>query len=186
MIPLLLAASLAGAASCPPIVEPAQWGSRPDPIPASQKHTPRAVMLHHAGVVVDDRRDPADFVRKMQSWGKGRAGKDYWPDLPYHFLIARDGRVFRGRPLAYAPQSNTVYPLKGNIGVELMGDFETQDPTAAQVDSAVALVACLAREFKIALSGIRGHKDLVEGTDCPGSRFPADFNGRVAAALSVP
>src|SRR5207249_10377189 len=56
----------------------------------------------------------------------------YWPDLPYHFLIAPDGRIFEGRPVEYEPESNTDYSLAGNVGVELMGDFNRQRPSKAR------------------------------------------------------
>src|SRR3954465_2266293 len=83
------------------------WGSKPDPIPANRKHTPKWITIHHAGVLWTNSQDPADFVRNMQSWGKRRPEGEkpprnpYWPALPYHFLIAPDGRIFEGRPVEY-------------------------------------------------------------------------------------
>jgi hypothetical protein len=50
------------------------------------------------------------IVPPMQGWGQ-REKK--WPIVPYHFLIAPDGRIFEGRPIAYEPDSNTKYPLRG-------------------------------------------------------------------------
>ena len=92
----------------PPIVSAAEWGSQPQPIPATRKHTPRYVTIHHAGVLWQAKVTPEAFVRDMQSWGQKEKG---WPDLPYHFLIAPDGQIFEGRPLIYEPESNTKYPL---------------------------------------------------------------------------
>src|SRR5688572_15735445 len=72
------------------IVTRQQWGSKPDPIPDSRKHTPKWITIHHAGVLWTNSRDPADFVRAMQEWGKKRPQVEkpprntYWPDLPYH------------------------------------------------------------------------------------------------------
>src|SRR5262245_8126416 len=162
----------------PRIVTRDEWGSKPDPIPASRKQTPRFITIHHAGVVWTNSKDPAQFVRDMQAWGKKRPQIEkpprdtFWPDLPYHFLVAPDGRIFEGRPIEYEPESNTKYPLAGNIGVEMMGNFEVQRPSPQQLQSCVRLVAWLAQEYKIDVDHIRGHKDAAPGqTSCPGKDF---------------
>jgi hypothetical protein len=96
-------------------------GSKPQPIPEARKQTPRYVTIHHAGVLWEARVEPGVYVRNLQSWGQREKG---WPDLPYYFLIAADGTIFEGRSPVYEPDSNTKYLLSGNIGVELMGNFE--------------------------------------------------------------
>src|SRR5438876_3364600 len=74
----------------PPIVTREEWGSQPQPIPDSRRHTPKFITIHHAGVDWKAGRDPVAFVRTMQQWGQREKG---WPDLAYHFLIAPDGRI---------------------------------------------------------------------------------------------
>jgi hypothetical protein len=184
------------AALKPELVTRAQWGSKPQPIPDSRRQTPAWITIHHAGELWTPGEDPVEFVRKMQVWGQNRPTLEkpprdtYWPDLPYHFLIAPDGRVFEGRPVEYEPESNTDYPLKGNIGIELMGDFNAQRPSAAQLRSAVRLTAWLAAAYGIGLDHVRGHRDAAPGqTDCPGKDFYRYFeDGRfkkwVARALA--
>jgi hypothetical protein len=158
----------AGPASRPAIVWAAEWGSKPQPIPDSRKHTPRYITIHHAGVLWKG-GSQVSFVRNMQAWGQ-REKK--WPDLPYHFLIAPDGTIFEGRPIEYEPESNTKYDLSGNIGVEMMGNFEEQRPSPEQLQSCVKLVAWLAQEQKIEPGNIRGHRDAAPNqTSCPGRDF---------------
>ena len=153
----------------PPIVSAQEWGSMPQPIPDSRKHTPKYITIHHAGVLWEGKTTPDKFVKNMQSWGQKEKN---WPDLPYHFLIAPDGRIFEGRALAYEPDTNTKYELAGNIGVEMMGDFNRQRPSEAQLRSCVALVAWLAQELNVAPEHIRGHNDAAPGqTSCPGKDF---------------
>lgn len=153
----------------PAIVSGTEWGSKPQPIPDSRKHTPKFVTIHHAGVLWTAKVTPDVFVRNMQSWGQRDKG---WPDLPYHFLIAPDGRIFEGRPLTYEPESNTKYDLQGNIGVEMMGSFQSQRPDPRQVASCVKLTAWLCDQYGIDQSLIRGHKDAASGqTTCPGKDF---------------
>lgn len=187
VLSFVMAASLAVAASVSaqsPVPKPgkfvtrAEWGSKPDPIPESRKHTPKWITIHHAGVLWTNSQDPAQFVRNMQSWGKKRPEVEkpprntFWPDLPYHFLIAPDGRIFEGRPVDYEPESNTAYSLAGNIGVEMMGDFNKQRPSKAQLESVVRLTAWLMQQHKIDLDHVRTHRDAAPGqTDCPGRDF---------------
>ncbi|OJW18951.1 MAG: negative regulator of beta-lactamase [Planctomycetales bacterium 71-10] len=179
---MIVAVSLAGAALAgdepgpkpspaprPEVVSASDWGSKPRPIPDSRKHTPKFVTIHHAGVIWAAKVTPDVFVRNMQSWGQRDKS---WPDLPYHFLIAPDGRIYEGRPLDYEPESNTKYPLSGNIGVEMMGDFGAQRPDPRQVASCVKLTAWLCDRYGIDPSLIRGHKDAASGqTTCPGKDF---------------
>ncbi len=164
------------------IVTREEWKSDPSPIPDERKHTPRYITLHHAGVLWTNSQTPEQFIRNMQAWGKRRPEIEqpprntYWPDLPYHFLIAPDGRIFEGRPIEYEPESNTKYELAGNLGVEMMGDFNQQRPSPAQLESAVRLTAWLADEHKIAADAIRTHQDAAPGsTSCPGADFSRYF-----------
>ena len=153
----------------PAIVPAKEWGSNPQPIPDARKHTPKYITIHHAGVLWEGKTTPDKFVKNMQAWGQKEKN---WPDLPYHFLIAPDGRIFEGRALEYEPDTNTKYELAGNIGVEMMGDFNKQRPSEQQLRSCVALVAWLAQELNVAPENIRGHNDAAPGqTSCPGKDF---------------
>lgn len=185
---LVLATGMAGAAAQETpvrvvprpaqIVTREQWGSTPDPIPSARRHTPKWITIHHAGVLWTNSVDPAQFVRNMQAWGKKRPEVEkppmntYWPDLPYHFLIGPDGRIFEGRPVEYEPESNTQYSLAGNLGIEMMGDFNRQRPSPAQLESVARLTAWLMQQHGIGLDQVRTHRDAAPGqTTCPGRDF---------------
>ncbi|HEV2293405.1 MAG TPA: peptidoglycan recognition family protein [Tepidisphaeraceae bacterium] len=151
----------------PPIVTAKEWGSKPQPIPDSRKHTPKYITIHHAGVIVKSTTDPATFVKNMQGWGQRDKN---WPDLPYHFLIAPDGRIFEGRDLTYEGETNTKYPLKDQVQVELMGDFTKQRMTPRQLESLVKLTAWLCAEYKIDPILMGGHNERApRQTSCPGT-----------------
>ena len=153
----------------PAIISAREWGSTPQPIPDSRKQTPQWVTIHHAGVMWEAKTPPATFVKNMQGWGQRDKN---WPDLPYHFLIAPDGAIYEGRALIYEPESNTKYPLNGNIGVEMMGNFEKQRPSPQQIESCARLTAWLCETQNIGVDHIRGHKDAAQNqTDCPGRDF---------------
>lgn len=177
----------------PKFVTAKEWGSRPDPIPEERRHTPKYVTLHHAGVRWTGDRDPIEFVRDMQAWGKRRPEVEapprntYWPDLPYHFLIGPDGTIYEGRSLEYEPESNTKYELAGHLGVELMGNFEEQRPSAAQVESAVRLVAWLVAKYELPLQAISTHANVAKGqTSCPGRDFARYFQAKKGDRAQFP
>lgn len=166
----------------PEVVTRAQWGSRPAPIPDSRHQIPAWITVHHAGEIWRAGQDPVDFIRRMQRYGQNRPRIEppprntYWPDLPYHYLIAPDGRIFEGRPVEYEPESNTRYPLNGNIGVEMMGDFNAQRPSLAQLRAVARLTAWLSHAHGIDLDHVRSHKDAAPAqTDCPGKDFDRYF-----------
>ncbi len=151
----------------PPIVTAKEWGSEPQPIPDARKHTPKYITIHHAGVLQKSTTDPAKFVKNMQGWGQ-RDKK--WPDLAYHFLIAPDGRIFEGRDIAYEGETNTKYPLRDQVQVELMGDFTKQRVSPQQLDSLVKLTAWLCSEYAIDPLLMGGHNDRApRQTSCPGT-----------------
>jgi hypothetical protein len=169
---VLLLATVAAAAdpkpatAQPAIVPASEWGSKPQPIPDARRHVPKSITIHHAGVIWKSGADPVKSLQALQAWGQK---EKHWPDLPYHFLIAPDGRIFAGRSVEYEPETNTSYKTTGHIGVELFGNFEVQRPSKEQLVSLVKLVAWLAQEHKISLDQIGGHKDRVEAeTVCPG------------------
>src|SRR4051795_8407041 len=95
VIPLVaLGEEKAAVVARPAIVSAEEWGSKPEPIPAERKHVPKFITIHHAGVLYKAGTDPAKSVRDLQAYGQK---EKHWPALPYHFLIAPDGRIFAGR-----------------------------------------------------------------------------------------
>jgi hypothetical protein len=149
----------------PAIVLASQWGSNPDPIPADRAQRPDRITIHHAGVTWRAGDDPVQKLRGLQEWGKRER---QWPDLPYHYLVAPDGRIFEGRPTSFVPESNTNYETRGHIGVQLWGNFEEQRVGREQLEATVHLVAWLCDQHVIPPSTILGHRDVAEGTVCPG------------------
>jgi N-acetyl-anhydromuramyl-L-alanine amidase AmpD len=104
-------------------------------------------------------------LKDLQEWGKRER---QWPDVPYHFYVAPDGRIFEGRPVSFAPESDSRDEPKGSIGVQLWGDFEEQRVGLEQLAATVHLVAWLCDKNVIPPSTIQGHRDVAVGTVCPG------------------
>jgi N-acetyl-anhydromuramyl-L-alanine amidase AmpD len=101
--------------------------------------------------------------------------------IGYHFVIGNghgmpDGAIeptFRWRQQlhgAHAGSSNPQYNQQG-IGIVLVGNFEKDAPTTAQMNAAKSLVRTLKAAYHISAQNVLGHRD-VRATECPGKLFP--------------
>lgn len=107
-----------------------------------------------------------------------------WAGIGYHYLIRKDGTIERGRPRdtvgAHCYGENWH-----SVGVNIVGNFETNEPTAAQIDAAERLVAVLCRLYGLRPSGetIKGHHDF-NATACPGENLYAMLPDVIAGVQS--
>lgn len=129
-------------------------------------HRIRHITLHHSGSQepLTPDKDPVKLLRDLQSWG---AEDRNWWDLPYHFLIGLDGTVYEGRDPRYAGETNTQYDPRGHLLISVLGNYNKQKPTAAQLDAIADLMAWAVVEYDIPLQHIGGHGDWAD-TSCPG------------------
>ena len=93
-----------------------------------------------------------------------------WWDVPYHFLLDLDGRVFEGRDWRYMGETNTTYDPGGHFLISIIGNYERQEPTPAQLDAIADLMAWALREFDLPLDRIGGHYHYAS-TGCPGQHL---------------
>lgn len=94
-----------------------------------------------------------------------------WAGIAYHKIILADGSIKEGRP----EQMIGAHALGANphsIGIVVDGDFENKLPTDEQMNSLVKLVQELMIKYHIPLDRVVPHRDVTEGTDCPGKMFP--------------
>ena len=129
-------------------------------------HAITHVTLHHTGSAEPLRPedDPVAKLRGLQSWG---ASARNWWDVPYHFLLDLDGRVYEGRDWRYMGETNTTYDPGGHFLISVIGNYERQEPTPAQLDAIADLMAWALKEFDLPLDRIGGHYDYAD-TGCPG------------------
>ena len=129
------------------------------------------ITVHHEGwtrVRFTDRATTAARVRQIQRIHVRDRG---WGDIGYHYVVDRAGRVWEGRPLRYQG-AHVKYNNEHNIGVLVLGNFENQSPSKAQVDRVAVLLRSLAREHRIPVSRIRTHREFPDAkTVCPGRKL---------------
>lgn len=85
--------------------------------------------------------------------------------IGYHFLIAKNGDVYEGRPLHYQG-AHVLGHNSDSIGIALIGNFNVQYPSFEQLVSLAALSRQLKATFKI--QKVSFHKHFNASTDCPG------------------
>ena len=71
--------------------------------------------------------------------------------------------------------TNTEYDPSGHALVMLMGNFEVQEPTAAQLGAATELLVWLARQHGLTADAIASHRDFSQQTVCPGRALYAQL-----------
>ena len=77
---------------------------------------------------------------RLQNWSRGIKG---WSDIPYHYIVAPDGTVYAARPWQIPGDTNTEYQPQGHALLMLLGNFEVQYPTEAQIQATAWLLARL-------------------------------------------
>lgn len=140
---------------------------------APRPHRIARLTVHHQGVVWQADADVAAYLRRLQTWSRQARG---WADLPYHFVVAPDGRVYEGRPVAMAGDTQTEYDPAGHLGVMLLGNFELQQPTPAQWNATVALLAQLTRTHGLDDRALGMHRQFSARTVCPGAHLAERFD----------
>lgn len=161
----------------PKIVSIEEWGGARVNMAATnaRAHVPSRITLHHGGVAFLRDRDPMQYLRNLQTWSRNTRG---WADIPYHYLIDLDGRVYEGRNVLFAGDTNTEYDPKGHALIVVLGNFEEVEPYPAQLEAVVSTMTMLARRFNLSADVIAGHKDFSAQTACPGkSLYPYLTNG---------
>lgn len=152
----------------PAIVSKAEWGGT-ESSGTLRRHIPQRVTLHHEGSAkpLTGHEDPRHLLRNLQRYCIGQKG---WPDIPYHFLVDLDGRIYQARDPLAVGDTNTQYDPMGHLLVTLIGNYELQAPTKAQLDSICDLVAWLCDFYNIDPSTIACHREFAQ-TACPGRYF---------------
>ncbi len=102
-----------------------------------------------------------------------------WEGIGYHFVIGNgegmgDGEIeatFRWREQMHGAHAGKADYNQHGIGIVLIGNFEEESPSSAQLESVTRLVATLKREYGISTENVIPHRD-VKATACPGKNFP--------------
>ena len=132
-------------------------------------HQIKFVTLHHIGSPQPllPGEDPSQKLRNLQTWG---ARDRNWWDLPYHFLIDLEGRVYEGRDYHFMGETNTTYDPEGHFLISIIGNYDKQEPTQAQLEAIADMMAWAISRYDLPLDRIGGHYNYAQ-TGCPGKEL---------------
>ncbi len=125
------------------------------------------ITVHHSvfAPTTNKLSDSLDVVLRIQ---RQHVDVENYADIGYHYLIDRAGRVIEGRRLKWqGAHAGDSSKNRGNVGICLLGNFETEHPTKAALGSLDKLVLELQNKLRIPRKNVRPHKAWKE-TACPG------------------
>ena len=153
------------------------------PLPYKQ-HTPVQITVHHEGTNLEVTSDAARKIKAIQTWGMGPDRK--WVDIPYHFLIAPDGKIYEGRSVTTVGETATEYDPTGHLLITCLGNLEQQEVRPEQLASLVKTIAYCSKKYKIPLETMSTHRDNSKQTSCPGKNLYAYFqNGYIKEQVAL-
>jgi N-acetyl-anhydromuramyl-L-alanine amidase AmpD len=117
------------------------------------------IVLHHAAA-------KSCTAEQIHQWHLNNG----WSGFGYHFLIRKDGKIYRGRPENVVGAHASGHNSK-SIGICFEGDYTAEIMPKAQLEAGQELVAYLKNKYGI--TQVKGHRDLM-ATSCPGKNFPFD------------
>jgi hypothetical protein len=150
------------------IVPVSAWGGTAADPALARTQVITHITLHHQGEPFKPGTDPEKYLRNLQSWSRTTK---HWVDIPYHYIIDLDGRIYSGRDINYAGDTNTEYDPMGHALIEVVGNFEEVEPNQKQLDAVVDLMAMLAAKYHVPIDKIASHRDYSGQTVCPGKNL---------------
>jgi len=147
-------------------------------VPANQWHY---IVIHHSATPTGN---AASFDRMHKAKG--------WDELGYHFVIGNgtmsgDGQIEVGPRWskqkwgAHAKTPDQRYNQYG-IGICLVGNFDIERPTRAQMESVARLVGYLMKTYRIPASCVVAHSET-KATECPGRHMSVAEVRKLAGRL---
>lgn len=140
-------------------------------------HTINKITLHHSGSSEPLRAedDPVEILNALFEWG---AEDRNWWDLPYHYLIDLDGNIYEGRDPKYAGETNTRYDPRGHLLISVIGNYNQQEPTDAQIDAISKMMAYAIQKYDLNIDDIYSHGDCAD-TACPGKHLQNELDNKI-------
>lgn len=141
-------------------------------------NNPEYIIVHHSATTQGD----AETFRRAHM-AKG------WRDIGYHYVIGNgtysgDGEVETGRTEAEDGAHCSADGMnRKSIGICLVGNFDIDKPTSAQMQALERLCRDIMERHKIPASRVLGHGEVKgAATNCPGKNFDmAEFRKRLEA-----
>ena len=124
------------------------------------------ITIHHTNSYNYSNRSDETIYEAIKKY---HIGNRKWNDIGYHFVIGRQGELFKGR----YPEKIGAHCMgsnEGNLGIALIGDFNIKLPSVKQLATLIYLIQYIKR---IKSMKVYGHRELTKNgfTTCPGDHL---------------
>lgn len=135
----------------------------------------RYVTVHHDGLdrLCEGTSTP-EMASRIELYRTGHRARG-WGDIGYHFIIDRSGGLWQGRDLRWQG-AHVKDRNEGNVGILVMGNFEIQRPTDAQLEALRTHLYAVCAFFSVPWNRVFSHREWPgASTLCPGRHLQAPF-----------
>jgi hypothetical protein len=136
------------------------------------------ITVHHDGMPPVTLRSQGDVAARLETIRRAHVAEG-WADIGYHYVIDPTGRVWEGRPVEYQG-AHVKDNNEHNLGVMVLGNFQTQRPTREAIMALDRFVALQMRLYNVPLRRVYTHQEI-RPTACPGfnlQRYMVQTRGR--------
>ena len=134
------------------------------------RNKPVQVIVHHSAATVPNPQfDAINEWHKVREFPLSEMG---W-FVGYHYVIEKDGAILRARGDS-EEGAHTIGQNTASLGVCLVGNFDVEMPTKAQVDSLGVLLYDLCKEYEIPDERIVPHRRYAN-KDCFGTKLADNY-----------
>jgi len=132
---------------------------------------PEYIIVHHTGGT--DKYPLADTAHHTAEIIEGWHLSKGWDGIGYHYVIHKDGQVWKGRPESYHGAHARGYNQK-SIGIVLSGNFDATLPTDAQTKSLRKLLIDVSEQYGIPSDKVIPHRHVANKT-CYGKNLSDEW-----------
>ncbi len=134
-----------------------------------------SITVHHDGLdKLITSTNTGEMADRIDLYRTGHQAKG-WGDIGYHLIIDRAGTLWQGRSIKYQG-AHVKNRNEGNIGVLVMGNFEIQSPTKAQLATLSRVLTDLRGQYRVSKSHVYSHREWKgAATSCPGDKLQVAF-----------
>ncbi|MEM9108585.1 MAG: peptidoglycan recognition family protein [Planctomycetota bacterium] len=130
--------------------------------------------IHHDGMDPSYLTNKSAVGERIEQIRKYHVGENRWGDIGYHYIVDRSGRVWEGRPIQYQG-AHVRNNNEHNIGILVLGNFDRQSPSNAQLKSLFNTTDALTQHHRIKTNLVRSHQEINK-TACPGKNLQKHMN----------
>lgn len=113
------------------------------------------------------------YRRAVELLGEGKTIKRPWKGIGYHFgidLIQNQHEILFGR-FPYERGAHEPLVNGNSLGICCIGNFDLVEPSPDQWALCIKLVKWLIIRYSIPVSGVVGHREILNIKTCPGKLF---------------